>query len=285
MQKREEKAYNGSIRLRIDSKQKKNGGRESYVAEQYYKLPLQVMTPFYQDSDGTVSLYLLNPSGGMLEYDNFLIDVTVSDGAKAHLLTPSANKVYRRKAEGIARQKNRFTVGAGSTLEYLPDEMIPFKDSAFYQETSFYLKRDSRLITWDIMAAGRTARGEIFDFYQYSSYTNIYVENELLMVDRMKVFPAHADISSQLCMKDYLFLATVYAYSEKECTEELAWSMREQLGKSSDGIIGISCPEPGLIVVKVLENHMHLLHDKLRVIWSLLRAGMLQKDIMITRKY
>lgn len=284
-QTKEEATYNGSIRLRIESKEREDGEPVSYLAEQYYKLPLQVMTPFYQDSDGTVSLYLLNPSGGMLEYDNFLVDVQVGNDAQAHLLTPSANKVYRRKSDGIARQTNIFTVGEGSTLEYLPEEMIPFKDSAFHQDTTFYLKKDSQLITWDIMAAGRAARGEVFDFSQYSSYMNIYIEDELVLVDRMKLLPAQTNIHSQLCMKDSLFLATVYCYSQAGCTEEMVQMIRETLGDLCKEEIGISCPEPGFIIIKVLENHMHLLHNKLKIIWSILRSGILHKEIIITRKY
>ena len=41
--------YNGEIWLEIGKKE--SGGQESYIEKQFYKLPLQVMTPFYQDDD------------------------------------------------------------------------------------------------------------------------------------------------------------------------------------------------------------------------------------------
>lgn len=89
--------YNGEIQLEIGKKH--TGNEESYIARQYYKLPLQVMTPFYQDMDGTVFLYLLNPSGGVLDYDNFKIEVKIKDGAKTWIGTPSATKIYKRRDE------------------------------------------------------------------------------------------------------------------------------------------------------------------------------------------
>ena len=41
----------------------------TYMAKQYYKLPLQVLRPHYQDDDGTAFVYMLNPSGGVLQND------------------------------------------------------------------------------------------------------------------------------------------------------------------------------------------------------------------------
>lgn len=276
--------YNGKINMRIDKRSTAEGS-VSYLAEQYYKLPLQIMTPFYPDSDGTVSVYLLNPSGGVMEYDNFRIDIYQEDDTKAQILTPSANKVYRRKSDGTAHQSMRFTVGSGAWLEYLPDEMIPFKDSAYSQETDFYLQPDSRLITWDIMAAGRVANEEQFAFFNYTSQVRIFLKDELVLCDRMKVLPEERDMHSLLCMDSYFFLATVYAYAGAENTEELVVRVREAIQEDAEGAVGISSPEDGFLVIKVMNRHMYKLHQELRVIWSVLRSGILHKEITVTRKY
>lgn len=279
---RDAEGCNGKINLKIA---RRDDNVVSYVAEQYYKLPLQVMTPFYPDEDGMVSVYLLNPSGGVMEYDNFMIDIQQEANTHAQIRTPSANKVYRRKGNGVAHQKNRFSVGEGSTLEYLPDEMIPYRNSAYSQETEIYLKKDARLITWDIMAAGRAANGEHFAFDEYLSQIRIYMENQLLLCDRMKLFPSKQDMQSLLCMNSYLFLATVYAYTTQEDTEILIQQIQSLEQRDTDGIIGVSSPADGLIVVKLMHQHMYKLQQELQNVWSILRSGILHKKITTARKY
>lgn len=90
---------------------------------------------------------------------------------------------------------------------------------------------------------------------------------------------------SLLCMDSYFFLATVYAYAGAENTEELVVRVREALQEDAEGAVGISSPEDGVLVIKVMNRHMYKLHQELRVIWSVLRSGILHKEITVTRKY
>ena len=274
--------YNGEIRLEIGRRD--NG--ESYMEKQYYKLPLQVMTPFYQDRDGTCFLYLLNPSGGVLDYDNFKIEVRVKDGAKACISTPSATKIYkkRRKEAPAAQQENVFYLGSGSVLEYCPDEIIPYADSAFLQENRFYLEEDSTLITWDILSGGRALRGEVFRFEQYTSRTDIYVNQVPLVIDKMTLKPQEVNVANLQCMREYLYTATVYAYGA-DCTEELVETLVKEGTGYEDGLSGASLVTEKLIAVKILGSHAYRVLEEVQRVWEILRQGMLDKKAVRLRKF
>lgn len=276
--------YNGEIRLEIGKREA--GEQESYIEKQLYKLPLQVMTPFYQDTDGTVFLYLLNPSGGVLDYDNFKIEVKVKDGAKAFISTPSATKIYKKRAKEApaARQKNLFYVGRGSVLEYCPDEIIPYADSAFVQENRFYLEEDSTLITWDILSGGRALRGEVFQFEQYASQTYIYVNNVPLVIDKMAIKPEETDVSNLQCMRDYHYTATVYAYGEG-CTGELVDAIIKEGMQYTDGLLGASLVTEKLVAVKILGNHAYTILEEVQRVWDILRRQLLHKEAVRVRKF
>lgn len=275
--------YNGTILLEIE---KRENRRESYIKKQFYKLPLQVMTPFYQDSDGTVFVYLLNPSGGILDYDNFNIEVRIRSGASAWLGTPSATKIYKKRSKdlGAACQKNTFYVEQNSVLEYCPDEIIPYANSMFKQENYFYLTKESTLITWDILSAGRSLRGEIFQFEKYSSQTYIYVDNIPLVIDKMIVNPAETDVSNLQCMRNYLYTATVYAYAAA-CTESLKEELVLEAQKYEDGMLGVSMVSEKMMVIKILGNHAYAVLEEVQQVWDLLRVHILRKKAVRIRKF
>lgn len=276
--------YNGEIQLEIGKKEM--GERESYIERQYYKLPLQVMPPFYQDSDGTVFIYLLNPSGGILDYDNFKIEVKIKDGAETWIGTPSATKIYKRRTNKTfaASQENIFHVGAGSILEYCPDEIIPYANSAFVQKNRFYLDADSTLIAWDIFSGGRALRGERFQFEQYASQTYIYVNDVPVLIDKMMVKPQTTDVKNLQCMKEYMYMAAIYAYSDA-CDGELADILAEEGKTYTDGLLGTSLVTEKLVVVKILGNHAYMVLEEVQKIGDILRERVLHKNAVRVRKF
>lgn len=276
--------YNGEIQLEIGKKH--TGNEESYIARQYYKLPLQVMTPFYQDMDGTVFLYLLNPSGGVLDYDNFKIEVKIKDGAKTWIGTPSATKIYKRRDEKapVACQQNIFYVGQGSVLEYCPEEIIPYADSAFIQKNNFYLNEDSTLLAWDILSSGRMLRGEIFQFEQYASQTHIYVNDVPVLIDKMLINPDELNVKNLQCMREYLYAATIYVYAEA-CTNEFVDDLIKRAQNYEDGLFGASLVTEKLVVIKILGNHAYSILEEVHKMWDFLRRRLLGKEAVRIRKF
>lgn len=276
--------YNGEIRIEIGKKE--NGRQESYLEKQFYRLPLQIMPPFYQDADGTLFLYLLNPSGGVLDYDNFKIDVRIKDGAKTYISTPSATKIYRKRTEKTtdACQKSVFYIGKKSVLEYCPEEIIPYADSSFEQENCFYLEEDSTLITWDIFSGGRTLRGEVFQFRKYASKTCIYVNQIPLVIDKMVLKPEETNAANILCMGEYVFAATIYAYAGA-CTRELVELLVEEGRRYMDGIFGASLVTEKLVAIKILGNHAYAILEEVQKVWAILRKNILNKEAVRVRKF
>lgn len=276
--------YNGCISLEIGKKCDESG--ESYIEKQFYKLPLQVLTPFYQDRDGTVFVYLLNPSGGILDYDCFSIDIRVKSGAFAWIGTPSASRIYKKRpsADTAAFQKSEFYVEDGAVLEYCPEEVMPYENSVFTQENIFHLGKDSTLIAWDMLSAGRAGRGECFAFSEYASKTFIYVDDIPIVIDKMVVRPKETDVRNMQCMQDYLYTATVYAYADA-CDEELKDLLAAESAHYTDGIIGASLVTEKMLVVKILGMHAYAVYDELQVIWDILRRQILDKPAVRLRKF
>jgi urease accessory protein len=153
-----------------------------------YTLPLQAQAAIAMD-DAAAYMLLLNPTGGILGGDRLLSRIVLEPSTHACLSTPSATRVYRAVGEPSV-QETWIDVGAGATLEYLPDHVIPHAESRFRQRLSVELERGSRAILFDAFAAGRLAHGEAWAFREFDSETRVFCNGAPLYLSRTKIAPA-----------------------------------------------------------------------------------------------
>lgn len=267
-------------KLELDFRKRADG--KTYVARQYFKLPLQVMPPHYQDNDGTAFLYLLNPSGGILQRDRLLTEILLEEGSRALVTTPSNTKFYKMD-EGCAKVVNRLTVKRDAVLEYLPEHNVPFAGSKIYQENDFYLDSSSVLIASDMVTAGRVSRGEMFQYDLYSSRTRIYVDGKLKVCDNSRIEPENMELGGIGMMEGYLTNGTIYVYAPG-LNEDLVKRLRELPGR--EGIhFAAGLIEEGLMIVRFLGDNIIDLQDTVLSVWNELRKGILGKEAVRIRKY
>ncbi len=96
-------------------------------------------------------VHLHNVSGGILAGDRLSLEVEAA--APLLITTTGATRLYRHRAGAEdSEQRMIFRVGEGSTLEYLPDPLIPFASSRHVQRTWFSLDRGATLIWWEVLA-------------------------------------------------------------------------------------------------------------------------------------
>ena len=81
-------------------------------------------------------------------------------------------------------------------VEYLPDPLIPFGSSQLTQSTSVRLDANSGFIGWETIAAGRTSRGEEFEFTSLASEFSIRSNARPLAIERFRLAPAVRDSRS-----------------------------------------------------------------------------------------
>lgn len=128
--------------------------------------PLKVIRAFPL-ADGGALVHLHNISGGVLGGDQLELNVDVGPKAYAQLTTTGATRIYRSHPEApVAAQTSNIHIQEGALLEYLPDPLIPFAGSRYHQHTSIELETDTGLFYWEIVAPGRAACGELFDYEQ-----------------------------------------------------------------------------------------------------------------------
>jgi urease accessory protein len=256
---------------------------KTFLASQHFRLPLQVLTPFYSDTDGTAFVYLLNPSGGILQGDVLETDIVVEPGARAFVTTPSANKFYKMD-EGHATLRNRISIAQGGVLEYMPEYNIPFSQSSVLQETSFDLDSGATLMAFDMIVPGRMEKGEFFEYDLYSSKISIRVDGKLLAHEVAKIEPTRANPRGIGILEGRNIYGTVFLYQDRlnsELKESISGVFYENLCVQG----GLTFLTESLAVIKFLGDNLTDCQKVVSEIWQICRKSMLGKDAVRIRKY
>lgn len=169
-------------------------GERTILAEQYSRPPLQVMRAI-PDAAGILCVYLLSPTGGVVQGDRYRIDLEIGDEARALFTTQSATKIYRMP-EGCAEQVTTINVGRGAFFEYVPDAAILFADADYHQRTEVTLEPGALALLYDIVMPGRLARGERLQFRRFANRTRVSDARGLLVYDAAVIQPAELDLDA-----------------------------------------------------------------------------------------
>lgn len=129
------------------------------------KVPLQVQKIIHIDDSfpEMAYVYIMSPSGGILQGDRLKIDIKLESNAQAHVTTQAATKVYRM-SRNYATQIVSLFVDDNCYLEFVPDQLIPYRNSRFYQCVKIHAHDNSTVIYTEIITAGRVASGECFEY-------------------------------------------------------------------------------------------------------------------------
>lgn len=115
---------------------------------------------------------MVSTSGGVLQGDGLDVEIAVDGGARLHVDTASATRIYRMP-DGSANSRFRLRVESGAFLELLPDPNLPFAGSDFRQETECVVGEGGVLALAEIVGPGRQASGECFRYRSFESRTDV----------------------------------------------------------------------------------------------------------------
>ena len=102
---------------------------------------------------------LINTGGGIACGDQLEIDVEAGGNTQLVVTTPAAEKAYRSDGP-TADIAMHMTLAAGADLTWIPQETILFDRARLQRRFEADLAADARLLLFEAVVFGRTARGE-----------------------------------------------------------------------------------------------------------------------------
>lgn len=196
-----------TLRLELDPQRQK-----TVLKEQYSKVPLYTQRVLYLEESlpSMAYLFVISPSGGILQGDRYRMDITLSKDALFHLTTQGATRIYRMD-KNYATQVVNITVGEGCYFEFIPDQIIPYRDSRFYQKVLLNVHDNATMVYSELLVPGRVASGESFDYDICYLKTNARNQDgELRFIDIAILEPKKRILKNSGVLENFDVVGTVY---------------------------------------------------------------------------
>jgi len=244
----------GFLKLTLGFDSQRN---KTIITEQRSCVPLYVQRALYYDESipSMAHLFVLSPSGGVLQGDRYRTDIELKNGAMSHITTQGATRIYKMNSN-YATQMINLNVGKDCYLEFLPEQLIPYKNSRYYQKATFKVDDSATLVYSETIVPGRVAMGELFDYDVCCLKTLCYDDKqEMKFHDNCILEPKKQTMNSLGIFGNRTVLSMMYVVTKKECVEEL-YEIINQIFKDNDEIIGGASilPNNSGLSIRILSN-------------------------------
>jgi urease accessory protein len=231
-------------------------------------------------------IYVQNPTGGVFPGDRLETRLALDAGARVHVTTQSATKIYGIDDAG-ARQSIDVRLAPGSYLELVPDIVIPHAGSRFGQKLNVAIAPDAGFFTTEMIAPGRLARGERFEYCALDLRTRVLDDDGTeLVADALLFEPALRQPDRRGVLGGFSFVGTALAVAPSCDVPELARAIDDACSATGDDVVAGGCPVHGDVgvAVRVLAASHQSLRDVLDMVWGVVRERLVGAQPPTRRK-
>jgi urease accessory protein len=260
---------------------------KTVVTRQFSQVPLQIQRALYPENSlpGMAYLYVISPSGGILQGDRYRTDVLLKNKAIAHITTQGATRIYSMNSNSASQMLN-ITIDENCYLEYIPDQIIPYKNSRYYQKVNLKVHDNSTLIYSEILTPGRVAMGESFEYDICYLRTHCKNQDEKIrFLENTKIEPKKQKLKNFGILGKHSIVGTVYILTRKEDVIELENTINQAIRDRHEVSVGTSIlPDESGIIIRILGNKTELVFEVVFKTVEIIRKKILGASFSKTRK-
>lgn len=233
------------------------------ASEVYHEGNSRVSSQVVLHSENVPYYFLINSGGGFIEGERYKVDLEIKKDARALLTSQAPTYVYKCDNGLMTTQDSVIDLNENSFLEYITDEVIPFKNSNYRQTTTINMKDTSTLILLDGVTSGWSDDELPFKYANLQLKTTIYMNDRLFYNDHLITEPLHDSMESLGYFEEYLNYNSLVVISPN-CTDEIVTAIRKELNMQDfTADFGLSQLEkPGFVMrslAKTSEENHHVL--------------------------
>jgi urease accessory protein len=268
----------------LDIELKENDQNKTVITKQFSQVPLQIQRAVYPENSlpGMAYLYIISPSGGILQGDRYKTDIRLRNNSICHITTQGATRIYSMNSNSASQMVN-ITLDENCYLEYIPDQIIPYQNSRYYQKVNLNIHDNATLIYSEVLTPGRIAMNENFDYD--ICYLRTYCKNQknkFRCLENMKIEPKENDMKVKGILGKYDIVGTVYILTKKEKLQKLEKMINEKIEFITSGTSIL--PNESGIIVKILSNSTEEVYEKIYEIVKITRKEIIGADFTKIRK-
>jgi urease accessory protein len=274
----------GILQLNLEKNKYNN---KTSIKNQFYRVPLCIKRALYLEETcpEMAYIYIISPSGGILQGDRYRTDIALKNCAKSHITTQSATRIYKMD-KNFGTQIINLDVDDDCYLEYIPDQIIPFKNSKYYQVSNIKVHDRATCVYSEILTPGRVASNESFRYdICYMKVKAVNHLNKIRFIDIAKLEPKKENIKSFGIMNNYDILGNIYILSPKDQLTNIKNEINILLN-SLNGVIGgcTRLPDESGLLVRLLGPFVFNIRNIIYSIIEIIRKKILNVSFSGMRK-
>jgi urease accessory protein len=274
----------GALTLKLEYD---NDRRKTIVRDLYTKVPLFAQRVLYLEESlpSMAYMYIISPSGGILQGDRYRMDISLSNGAQAHITTQGATRVYRMD-QNFATQIINIDLGPDAYFEFVPDQIIPYRNSRFYQTLKMRVHDSATMIYSEMIVPGRVASGESFEYdICYMKAVGSNQAGQLRFTDIAILEPKKRNINQLGVLNDRSVIGSVYLLCPSSVVKPIINEINSILTSNNDVLAGASVmPYSSGMIVRLLGDGASALRAAIFDIIRISRKSILNAEFSGIRK-
>lgn len=234
----------GSAHLRVE---RVDGS--SAVTSAFASSPMKLLTP--RGRGESVWAFTSSFGGGLVAGDQTELDLEVGPGARCLVGTQASTKIYRNPTALPCGHRTSAELGEDSLLVFAPDPVQAFAHSVYNQRQEFHLAPSANLVLVDWFTAGRTARGERWEFTRFQSRNDVFVDGRRTFLDSLLLDPTDGPLTGAHrlgrfnCVALMLFIGPTV---EATATRSLEDIVSRSVGRNAPLILSASRVTGGAVI-------------------------------------
>lgn len=271
--------WTGVLRLAVQRKQER-----TIPAEVYNQGAYKITPPVYLDDSGQPCFYMMNLGGGYVDGDKYKAEIVLGEHAHMLLTTQSSTKIYKTLKVPVTQQTD-IQMASGSYLEFVSDPIIAYRHARYLQETVVRMAQGSTLIYGEIITPGWSPDGQLFQYNRLQLKTIIYMEDELVVFDHLRLCPGERPIDGLGLLEGYTHLGSLLVVGElatPDIFEKLSAAFGSAVSPCRIGLSALAGSGFSLRVLAASTMQIETVFEQCRL---MVREQLLGKKPISFRKY
>jgi urease accessory protein len=177
-------------------------------------------------------------------------------------------------------------LGPNSYFEFIPDQIIPYRNSRFYQTLKMRVHDTATMIYSEMVVPGRVASGESFEYdICYMKAVGLNQVDQLRFTDIAILEPRERNLSQLGILSDRTVVGSVYLLCPSSAVKSIKEEINSTLSLNNDVMAGASImPYNSGMIVRLLGDGASALRAAIFDVVRITRKAILNAEFSGIRK-
>jgi len=251
-------------------------GDQTILADLDRRTPLMAQRVLYPEPalPDLAWLFMITTTGCVLQGDRLALEISLAQGARAHVTSQSATKVHSMDAN-CAVQTQSLVLADSAYLEFMPEPIIPHRRARYFCDTRISIAPTATLLYGEIVQPGRKHHHPDESFGATLLSLAVRAERpdgRTLFTEKLVIDPVRRPVRQTGVMGPFDVLGNVILLAPKDAADRVHARVEADVDLVN-GVAAGAChlPNDAGLIFKAVGRETAQVRAKVREFWAIAR--------------